>query len=226
MRAEFWLDRWEQGDTPWQLDRVNPLLQQHLPSLGIEPGARIFLPLCGATLDLGWLRSQGFDVVGVDLAEASLQAVADAEGLERQAAAHVDGLQCFAGEHLTLWCGDYFALTPKQLGRVDAIWDRAALVALPPEMRREYARHMLDLTPDRPPLLCWTLEYEQARMDGPPFSVSADELKQLWGREYRLETLLARDVLSRSPAFAKAGLTALQERLALLSRWGCPPTTS
>ena len=218
MEPDFWIERWARGDTPWQMDRVNPLLQQFLPRLKLPPGRRVFVPLCGGTLDLPWLRGQGLDAVGIDLAEESLRALIEQESL-RMERRPVGGMTCYQGDGLTLWAGDFFNLTMDLLGPVDAIWDRAALVALPPVMRVDYARHMLEITgkKSRPPMLCWTLEYDQTLMDGPPFAVGLDELEQLWGHAYRIETLLARDILDRSPAFAEAGLTALGERVTLLS---------
>lgn len=218
MQTEFWLERWAAGETPWQLDRVNPLLEAHADRLGLAPGKRVLVPLCGQTLDLLWLRDQGCETVGVELSAQCLDdflAQHDlAPGVIR---IRTDAGYCDQLPGLTLHCADWFDLDAATLGPIDAIWDRAALVALPDTMRPDYVRQLRALTPNRPPLLCWTLEYDQQQMPGPPFSVWPDELETLLGGDYRRETLLHRDALPRSPAFEAAGLTALHERLSLLT---------
>lgn len=217
MDTDYWEDRWATGDTPWQLEQVNPLLQRFLPDLQLPVGSRVLVPLCGQSLDMLWLRDQGYEVVGIELAEQSIRGFLQHHDLLAETAAFDWGTR-YAVSGLHLLCADIFALEAADVGPVDLIWDRAALVALPAEMRADYVRQLLALTPTRPPLLCWTLEYEQPQMAGPPFSVWLDEVEHLLGDKATVTTLLHRDSLARSPGFREAGVSALHERL-WLAQW-------
>ncbi len=218
MDPDFWHERWAAGETPWHMDRVNPLMEAHADRLALAPGKRVLVPLCGRTLDLLWLRDQGCEAVGVELSAECLEGFLHQHDLT-DAAARVPtpAGHCLNLPGLTLHCADWFDLDAQTLGPIDAIWDRASLVALPQGMRADYAQQLRALTPNRPPLLCWTLEYDQQQMAGPPFAVWPEELNRLMGNDYCRETLLYRDILARSPAFQAAGLTALHERLTLFT---------
>lgn len=217
MHTDYWEARWASGDTPWQLDKVNPLLQRFLPDLQLPLGSRILVPLCGQTVDLLWLRDQGYQVIGIELSRQSIEGFLQHHELQAETD-NFDRSIRYAVPGLDLLCADIFALRAEDIGPVDLVWDRAALVALPAEMRAHYVRRLLALTPARPPVLCWTLEYDQQQMEGPPFAVWPDELEALMGEDVTMTTLLHRDILARSPAFAAAGLKALHERL-WLARW-------
>ncbi|MBC7692223.1 MAG: thiopurine S-methyltransferase, partial [Methylotenera sp.] len=135
MKKDFWLKRWAQSEIGWHQTEVEPALIQW--ASGRRPG-RILVPFCGKSLDLIWLKSQGHEVIGVELSELALKkffsenAIASAQSSEGRFTVHrADGL--------TLFNGDFFDLTPEQLGSVDAVYDRAALIAQPPEMRNRYA---------------------------------------------------------------------------------------
>ncbi|MCH8550370.1 MAG: thiopurine S-methyltransferase [Natronospirillum sp.] len=217
MDTDYWEDRWATGDTPWQLEQVNPLLQRFLPDLQVASGSRVLVPLCGQSLDMLWLRDQGYQVVGIELSEQSIRGFLEHHDLQAEKASFDWGIR-YALPGLDLLHADIFALDAVQVGPVDLIWDRAALVALPQAMRADYIRQLMALTPTRPPLLCWTLEYEQQQVAGPPFSVWLDEVERLLGRDAAVTTLLHRDSLARSPGFREAGVSALQERL-WLAQW-------
>lgn len=189
MEADFWMQKWQRGETAFHEKQVNPALVQYLSRLELQAGSRIFVPLCGKTLDIGWLLQQGYKVVGAELSVlaitelfAALNLIPDiipAGKLTRYSAANID-----------IFVGDIFLLTTAELGPVNAIYDRAALVALPERMRRQYSEHLMALTNKAPQLLL-TYEYEQLLCDGPPFSVSETELQQHYGSSYQL-TLLER----------------------------------
>jgi thiopurine S-methyltransferase len=176
MQPEFWHQRWAGNQIGFHESQVNPLLVAHFDVLGVSPGARVFLPLCGKTLDIDWLLARGYHVAG-----AELSSLAVAQLFERLGATPVirqaGPLECRSAAGLDVFVGDIFELTPDVLGAVDAVYDRAALIALPAQMRRQYVAHLQVLAGCAPQLLV-TLQYDQQRIDGPPFSVSEVEVRE------------------------------------------------
>lgn len=209
MEADFWHDRWEKDLTGFHLDEVNPYLKENWSVLNLKPGARVFVPLCGKSLDLIWLAEQGFEVIGIELSPLAVQAFFSENNLTAERT-HVDALEYWKSENISLYCGDFFALTTQILGPIDAVYDRASLVALPPAMRQEYATKLTEITQSAPKLLV-TLEYEQSKMDGPPFSVSEDEVKALYQANYQVKQLTAQDVLGDNEKFRARGLYFMNE---------------
>lgn len=178
MDHDFWHERWEEGRIGFHEGRPNALLVRHLERLRLSAGDTVFVPLCGMAEDLTWLRQQGYRVTGIDLSPKAVEEVFSREGLAPEVT-QVDGLTRYAHGEMVLFAGDVFALTTAALGPVDAVFDRAALVALPPDMRPRYVRHILALGGAAPHLLV-TFDYDQSRMDGPPFSVPAEEVERLY----------------------------------------------
>ena len=187
MDAEFWLGRWQQGRTAWQQGAPGPFLLQHFATLALPPKPRVFVPLCGATPDISWLRAQGCAVVGAELSALAIGQVFDALGLVPLVTA-MGPLRRHSTPGLDLFQGDIFDLTPQLLGPVDAVHDRAALFALPPETRRRYAAHLVTLT-DTAPQLLTCLDYAAPPDQGPPFSIPPEEVARLYGPHYRIALL-------------------------------------
>jgi thiopurine S-methyltransferase len=188
MDASFWHNRWQTNQTGWHERDINPLLITHFPSLNAPSGGRVFVPLCGKSLDLGWLLSYGYTVTGAELSELAVtQLFAELE-IEPSISA-VGKLRLFSGERINIFVGDLFDLSREILGPVDAVYDRAALVALPEAMRERYTAHLKAITALAPQLVIG-YEYDQTVVPGPPFSVSADELHRQYSDSYSL-TLLA-----------------------------------
>ena len=192
MEHQFWHERWQANRIGFHQDRVNPMLERHLGALGLAPGARIFVPLCGKTVDVGWLMAKGLRVVGAELSEIAIRQLF--EGLEIDPQVTAEGkLTRFSAPGIEMFVGDIFDLDAARLGPVDAVYDRAALIALPPGLRRHYADHMPDLT-GRAPSLLVTLDYDQSLMAGPPFSVDADEVAALYRERYDITELQRAEV--------------------------------
>ena len=180
MEHQFWHEKWETGETPFHQDDFHSLLVRHWPALGVAPGSRVFVPLCGKSRDMLWLLEQGHEVLGVELSEIAVQAFFDENGLavERSEAGP---FMCYRSERVQLLCGDFFSLTPALLYGVAAVYDRAAHIALPPEMRARYAASMKDLLPADTRLLLLTIAYPEGQISSPPFSVPSEELHRLYG---------------------------------------------
>lgn len=217
MEADFWHNRWENNLTGFHLNEVNPHLRANWPKLNMESEARIFVPLCGKTLDLVWLAEQGYQVVGVELSSLAVEAFFSENAIKAERSqTGVAGLELWQSENISLFCGDFFALMPKILGKIDAVYDRASLIALPPAMREDYAVKLTELAQSAPILLV-TLEYEQSKMAGPPFSVSQTEVESLYKAKYQTMALSAQDVLVDNANFRDKGLEYLNECIYLLS---------
>ena len=197
--SDFWLERWEQGQIGFHQDEVHPDLLSHGDWLLGRP-ARVLVPLCGKTWDLPWLAQRGAEVVGVELAERAVRALMEEHALPYTVEDRGEH-RVFTSGTLSVWCGDFFAL-PAELGPFSGVWDRAALVALPPELREAYAAQIRRLAPGGR-LLQNVVEYDEQIMSGPPFSVSAEVLRALYGP--RVQLVVERDVIATEPRWRERG---------------------
>jgi thiopurine S-methyltransferase len=209
MEPEFWHQRWESNQIAFHEGQVNAYLARHYADLKLAPGQTVFVPLCGKSVDLRWLADRGAHVLGVELSPIAVESFFGEQGLTPRT--HKDGaFTVWESGPIRLLCGDFFALTPADLTGVQAVYDRAALIALPPERRVEYVEHLDRLVPGTRRTLLVTLEYPQEQMQGPPFSVSEHEVHTLFGGA-SIERLGAQDVLADNPRFREKGLTRLLE---------------
>lgn len=186
MKHEFWLERWEQNQIGFHQSQINRYLTDHWAELGLAAGARVFVPLCGKSLDLLWLRGQGHSVLGIELSRKAVEAFFSDNKLHPVVSNEGRFIR-YREEGLCILVGDFFALTPEDLGDIQAVYDRAALIALPPEMRMAYARQMAALLPSGAQMLLVTMEYPPGTLQGPPFSVSSGELRSLYSADFTLE---------------------------------------
>lgn len=192
MEHNFWHERWESGRIGFHEGRPNALLVAHFSALAVPEGGRVFVPLCGKTLDIDWLLNGGYRVVGAELSELAIREVFERLGVA-PVIADLGALKRFSAPDIDIFVGDVFALTPERLGPVDAVFDRAAFVALPESMRAAYAAHITNLTGNAPQLLI-SFEYDQSLFDGPPFSIDSEEVKRRYGESYQISSLAREDV--------------------------------
>ncbi|MFA7554660.1 MAG: thiopurine S-methyltransferase [Spongiibacteraceae bacterium] len=192
MEADFWLQRWRNNEIGFHASEVNPMLVEYFQALSLGEGSRVFVPLCGKTLDITWLLSKGYRVAGAELSKQAVEQLFIGLGVE-PAILKLDGLEHYRANNIDVFVGDIFDLSSQVLGPVDAIYDRAALVALPTAMRKRYAAHLMAITNNASQLLI-SYEYDQRLMEGPPFSVSNDAVKQLYSDNYQLNLLKSDDV--------------------------------
>lgn len=188
MEHSFWHDRWATNQIGFHQPAANPLLVTHYAALALPSAGRVLLPLCGKTLDIAWLLAAGYRVVGVELSELAVQQLFAELGATPRIQVLNDALQRYETGNLTVFVGDIFALNREQLGPVDAIYDRAALVALPTTLRPRYASHLTAISAGARQLLI-SFDYEQSQLPGPPFAVLAEELSKLYGQHYELQAL-------------------------------------
>jgi len=177
METPFWLDRWQQGlTTGFHLRDVNPQLKRHWPRIAAPSGSRVLVPLCGKTLDLHWLAAQGHRVLGVELSPLAVAQFFSEAGLSPRQHSSSSGEHYVAGP-IEIILGNAFTLEAELLAGCEAIYDRAALIALPPDLRTRYLETVYGRLPPGCRGLLITLEYPQAERAGPPFSVEQAEVE-------------------------------------------------
>jgi thiopurine S-methyltransferase len=210
MHEAFWQERWTRDQIGFHQDQVNAYLLRHWSRLQVPRSSEVLVPLCGKSLDLAWLAGQGHAVLGVELAEKAVQAFFEEHGLQPQVNER-GAFRIYSAGSLALWCGDFFALTSEDVANCKAFYDRAALIALPVAMRERYAEHLQNILPGDCQGLLVTLDYDQARMDGPPFSVSDAEVRERFAQAWQVDELQREDVLAGNWKFIRHDLKALDE---------------
>ncbi|OQW99066.1 MAG: thiopurine S-methyltransferase [Thiothrix lacustris] len=215
MHTDFWLERWEQNQIGFHQDDFNNHLQAFWDQLQIPAGSNIFVPLCGKSQDLLWLRAQGYGVTGVELSPIAVRDFFAENRLEPTITTH-GALQRWEADGLVIWLGDFFALSAAEVAQCAGAFDRASLIALPPAMRERYAQHLIQILPTHCRTLLITLEYDQQQMNGPPFAVHEAEVRALYADALAVSLLFVTDVLDDSPGFRQRGLTKLEEKVYVL----------
>lgn len=222
MEANYWQERWQEGRIGFHQDAVTPLLQRYWPMLASPEGSRVFVPLAGKSLDLVWLRAQGHRVLGIELSRLAVEQFFAGHGLRATTHESRHGTH-FVADGIELICGDAFALDAEALADCDAVYDRAALIALPPELRQRYIGELYAQLPIGCRGLLITLEYPQQQKAGPPFSVEEAEVRALYGRDWTLSVLERSDILASQPGFVAEGVTSLHTVAYRLQRRSLPP---
>lgn len=184
MDESFWHQKWADNKIAFHNSQVNSLLVKYAGMLSLEKGDRVFVPLCGKTLDIGWLLSQGYRVAGAELSEVAINQLFAELGLKPEIVKHGEIVR-YSTDELDVFVGNIFDLAGERLGKVDAIYDRAALVALPEKMRDRYTAHLMNITNKAPQLLI-CFEYDQSLMAGPPHAISREEIHRHYEDSYVL----------------------------------------
>lgn len=212
MECAFWLERWRQNQIGFHGLAFNEHLQNHWPALRTAEAGKVFVPLCGKSRDMLWLMVQGYQVVGAELSPLAVRAFFAENGLS-VSESRIPGFSVNRGEGVCLYCGDFFQLAASALGDIAGVWDRAALVALPPKMRVSYAERMRQLLNPGTRILLVTFDYPQLQMQGPPFCVPTSEVLALYGGWCDVELLNSKEILDDEPHFRDRGLSRLQEQV-------------
>lgn len=218
MQAEFWLACWENDHLGFQLDDVHPMLQQLLPQLAL-PAGDVFVPLCGKSLDLAFLAQQ-HNVVGAELSDIACRDFFSQQQLIPTVSQPVAGFTCYSAEfkakRINLWQGDFFNLPNQAVANCQFIYDRAALIALPADMRQQYAAKLLSLFKPGAQLLLIGVEYPQQEKNGPPFSVSAAHIQALFPKA-DIQMLAEQDLTNKGFARRKFAVSRLIETAYLIT---------
>ena len=202
MKANFWHDMWNSGKVGFHQADVNHYLITHWSKLRLQGNENVLVPLCGKSLDMIWLTEQGHTVLGVELNPKALTEFLAENNIAAESIEQAN--HCgYKMPDMTLLCGDFFHLTAEQCADIHIVYDRAALVALPPEMRKQYVAHLQQILPKGSQFLLVTMEYEQSQMSGPPFSVPEPEVLELFSP-------FASVTKVEEVAFSRKGMAALE----------------
>lgn len=208
MQTDFWQSRWEKNEIGFHAKEVNSFLQANWSGLGLQAGDQVFVPLCGKSLDLTWLAAQGLRVTGVELSQIAVEAFFAEQQLEPLVRQEGE-FKVYRAGSVEIYCGDFFQFDGALLKGCKGFYDRAALIALPAEMRARYVQHLQAILPVGCQGVLVTLIYDQAKMQGPPFSVTDDEVAGLFNSGWACERLRTEDAFNKR--FADRGLTTLEE---------------
>ncbi len=211
MEENFWHQKWEKGEIGFHRSEANTLLIENVGKLNLTKGSRIFLPLCGKTLDFSWLLASGYRVAGAELSEIAIRELFKELGVE-PIISKIGNLELYTAKNIEIFVGNIFDVTAQLLGQVDAVYDRAALVALPLAMREKYTSHLIKITDIAPQLLI-TYEYNQQLIDGPPFSITEEEVKQHYANAYELKSVDHKEIVG-----GLTGIVASSENVYLLQK--------
>lgn len=216
MHQEFWLERWQKNEIGFHCKGINPYLKRYWHSLNIAQGSKVFVPLCGKSEDMLWLMAQGYQVMGVELSPLAISAFCNENSLPA-ATTQEGGFTISRSDTFSLYCGNFFDLTTGQFTNITAVYDRAALIALPPDLRSAYAKHLNDCLNAGVKVLLVIFDYNQHEMQGPPFSIQAQEIEDLYGSWCDINLLCSENILDQEPRFLERGLTHLQEHVYALT---------
>lgn len=216
MQPQFWQERWANQQIGFHQSTPTPLLQKHWHTLELAPQSQVFVPLAGKSLDMVWLASLGHRVLGVELTQRAVDQFFAEHKLQPEVHESRYGRHHVAG-NIELICGDVFNLDAEILHACSAIFDRAAMIALPPDMRRCYTQEVYGKLPPGCKGLLITLEYPQADRDGPPFSVQENEVRPALETQWQVQLQERRPIPMEHPGFVK-GASALNTAVYLLHK--------
>lgn len=220
MEHEFWHERWSKKEIGFHEGSVNQFLYDHWPDLsgtGTGDNAEsVFVPLCGKAHDMWWLHDRGHSIIGVELSEIACKDFFEEAG-EKAQVHPGKPFTIFRHDNLQLWCGDFFQLTPDDLKHTRLVYDRAALIALPQSMRKDYVEHLTAIIPEGTRILLITLDYN-TRITAPPFNVSDEEVRELYSADYDIEHILTNTLPSDHMFTKRKGLIGATESVFRLTK--------
>jgi thiopurine S-methyltransferase len=210
VQPDFWLDRWRTAQIGFHQASVDRHLKAYWPLLELPASSPVFVPLCGKSLDLMWLRERGHSVKGVELSPVALESFFMEQGIPARRRV-LSSFDVYEADGFTLFCGDYFKLAPALLGSVSAVYDRAALISWTPAAREAYVKQLTGLTRPGTQMLLIVVEFPPEQMKGPPFPLTRDAIDDLYADRYSIEELGRHEILDLEPRLKARGLTELRE---------------
>ena len=186
MKPEFWLESWNLGGVKTSFHRrdVHPYVQIYTPDYFLR-GKRVLVPLCGKDNALMWYRDHADHVIGIELSDKAIEQFFQEHNLSYQKTN--DGR--YQADGITIFNRNIFDLTPVELGRIDLVYDRAALVALPKDLRQLYRQKIAHFMHIGSQCLLVTLEFAPYLGNTPPFSISPQEIQDYYGDRFIIDHL-------------------------------------
>ncbi|MCP1212770.1 thiopurine S-methyltransferase [Acetobacter okinawensis] len=215
MDAQFWLAKWKRNEIGFHALHAHPTMVAYFSGPCAPQGACVFVPLCGKSLDIHWLLKSNYRVIGVELSRLAVEQLFAELDIHPAISCLPSGVVVFEGPNIRIFVADIFSLTPDMLGSVDIVYDRAALVALPPQMAALYAHHLTYLTKSADQLLV-CVEYDQERLSGPPFAVMAQDVERYYAQDYTIASIehfpVANGIKGREPGYEHIWFLHAQKR--------------
>ncbi len=201
MHENFWHQRWESNQITFHEKDFNKQLQIHWPLLAIPSHATIFVPLAGKSNDILWLHQCGYNVLGVEISPIAIHRFFSDNNLTPTITHSIEGFEAWSYKGITLLLGDFFNLKKEHLKQCSAVYDRAALIAMPETMQTQYAEHLCSIIPQDTSMLLITVEYEKGTIQGPPFSINTSQVKKFYHTFYDIQiptqTATTKNVLNK-----------------------------
>jgi thiopurine S-methyltransferase len=210
MNKEFWMKKWNSNEIGFNQSEPNAILQQYFRQLNLKPHSRVFVPLCGKSVDMLWLSQQGYHVIGIELSSEACSQFFTEHDISYKLN-QIKDFQVYASEVITIFAGDFFQITSELIGPIDAIYDRAALIALPPELRKQYACKIIALAAPSTNMLLVTTRYQQSEMQGPPFSIDENAVHTLYAKQFMVKLLCEVPTTNIAAHLCEAGLKAAHQ---------------
>ena len=203
MDAAFWIKSWLEGRTGFHQSHFNDKLTEYFPRFDPEKGQKVLVPLCGKSKDLIWLHGQGLRVHGVELHEQAVVSFFTENQLAPVQKHQDKDFVHYAWENIVVSCGDFFKLN--EHGTCDFVYDRAALVALPQAMRKDYVRVIKGALKPGGKCLLIAYEYDPSQMEGPPFSIGVSEIHELYQDAFTIQQIESARPAKEAPRLAAVG---------------------
>ncbi len=203
MDSEFWINAWKEGRTGFNQDRFHEKLTEYFPKLLPEKGQKVLVPLCGKTIDMLWLHELDLHVHGVELYDQAVKAFFTENKIPNPQITRDQDFTHYASQNLLISCGDFFKLGHDHA--YDFIYDRASLVALPSSMRKDYAEKIKRSLKQGGKYLLIVYHYDEAQLEGPPFSIPDEEVRALYGDQFNIQLME-----SKKPKSEGGRLTAVE----------------
>lgn len=216
MKKEFWHARWQSNQIAFDQLQPNEFMRLFFKRLHLKPGSRVFVPLCGKSIDMLWLANHEYEVIGVELSTIACESFFNNNSIAVKKI-QGDKFTIYQSDKITLLSGDFFDLNKTLVGTFDAVYDRAALIALPGELRQRYATFLMSLLEPGTPMFLISNTYSQNEMQGPPFSVDEAEVIKLYGEHFTIDKLCSQDNLNIPEHLKVRGLTKASDEVYYLS---------
>lgn len=204
MSGRNWIKSWKEGNIGFHLSEINPALLAALEKINIQYD-NVFIPLAGKTKDILHFLELEKDVTAVELSPLAIEQFYFENKLAPEKTNKLNFIQ-----------SDIFNYRPAR--KYDLVYDRASMVALPYNIRVKYVEYLKSLLAPNGKILLINIEYDQTKMDGPPFSVTEQEIKEHYS-EFDVEVidLILWDKESMREKFKEKGLKLITQKTILLS---------
>ena len=190
----LWQQCWREQQTDFHQKEVNRLLIRFWRGLNLAQSSRVFVPLCGKSLDMIWLAQQGHEVIGLELSPVAVRTFFR-ENHMRPSRRRVGQFTLWQYGRISILCGDYFSVSGADLGTIDVVYDRAALTALPENIRRLYVAHLKLILPPACKVFLLTVEdADEGEAREVTLGASA-EITELYSQAFEIELAHVESVL-------------------------------